>query len=103
MSLKKVPGWYSNPDSVPGTMMVGFHCFLRGLASAPPCHKTVVGASPGFPVGGCEEASPEDFLRTKGPWVPHPPGFPIGLGALNALHAAFLTESRTRDHGWRRV
>ena len=28
MSLKKVPGWYSNPDSVPGTMMVGFHCFL---------------------------------------------------------------------------
>jgi hypothetical protein len=55
MSLKKVPGWYSNPDavaicseakrglpqvrtSVPGTMMVGFHCFLRraGFRAAMP-------------------------------------------------------------------
>jgi hypothetical protein len=32
-----------------------------------------------------------------------PPGFPVGLGGIAELHAAFLTESRTREHGWRRV
>jgi hypothetical protein len=32
--------------------------------------------------------------------VPHPPGFPVRLGGVNELHAAFLIESRTRCHGW---
>jgi hypothetical protein len=31
------------------------------------------------------------------------PGFPVGFGGINELHAAFLTESRTREHGWCRV
>jgi hypothetical protein len=42
--------------------------------------------------------SPEDKLR-----VPHTPGFPVGPVGINELHAAFLKESRTRNHGWRRV
>jgi hypothetical protein len=33
------------------------------------------------------------------PRVPHPPGFPVKLGGVNELHAAFLIESRTCDHG----
>jgi len=37
------------------------------------------------------------------PRVPHPPGFPVKLGGVNELHAAFLIESRTRDHGWGRA
>jgi hypothetical protein len=32
-----------------------------------------------------------------------PPGFPVWLGEIKDLHAAFLTESRTREYGWRRV
>jgi len=32
--------------------------------------------------------------------VPHHPGFPVKLGGVNELHAAFLIESRTRCHGW---
>jgi hypothetical protein len=36
-------------------------------------------------------------------WVPHPPGFPVRLGGVNELHAAFPTESRTRGHGWGRA
>ena len=35
--------------------------------------------------------------------VPHPPGFPVRLGGVNELHAAFLIESRTRCHGWGRA
>jgi len=35
--------------------------------------------------------------------VPHPPGFPVRLVGINELHAAFLAESRTRDHGWGRA
>jgi hypothetical protein len=31
------------------------------------------------------------------------PGFPVGRVGIKELHAAFLTESRTREHGWRRV
>jgi hypothetical protein len=31
------------------------------------------------------------------------PGFPVELGGVGALHAAFLTESRTRRHGWSHV
>jgi hypothetical protein len=27
------------------------------------------------------------------------PGFPVGLGGVNELYAAFLNESRTREHG----
>jgi hypothetical protein len=27
----------------------------------------------------------------------------VGLGGIKELHAAFLTESRTREHGWCRV
>ncbi len=27
------------------------------------------------------------------------PGFPVELGGVGELHAAFLTESRTRSHG----
>jgi hypothetical protein len=37
------------------------------------------------------------------PRVPHPPGFPVGLGGVNEPHAAFLIESRTRYHGWGRA
>jgi HlyD family secretion protein len=29
-------------------------------------------------------------------WVPHIPGFPVKFGGVDALHAAFLNESRTR-------
>src|SRR5580704_18017062 len=41
------------------------------------------------------------FLGSPGPsesvWVPHvPPEFPMKFGGVGALHAAFLTESRTR-------
>jgi hypothetical protein len=35
--------------------------------------------------------------------VPHHPGFPVRLGGVNELHAAFLIESRTRCHGWGRA
>ena len=35
--------------------------------------------------------------------VSHPPGFPVRLGGVNELHAAFLIESRTRCHGWGRA
>jgi hypothetical protein len=35
--------------------------------------------------------------------VPHPPGFPVRLGGVNELHAAFLIESRTRCQGWGRA
>ena len=35
------------------------------------------------------------LLPRKGP----PPGFPVRLGEINQLHAAFLIESRTRCHG----
>ena len=31
------------------------------------------------------------------------PGFPVELGGVGELHAAFLTESRTRAHGWGRA
>jgi hypothetical protein len=37
------------------------------------------------------------------PMVGASPGFPVGLGGIKELHAAFLTESRTREHGWCRV
>jgi hypothetical protein len=33
----------------------------------------------------------------------HPPGFPVRLGGVNELHAAFREESRTRCHGWGRA
>jgi hypothetical protein len=29
--------------------------------------------------------------------VPHPPGFPVEVGGVGEVHAAFLNESRTRD------
>jgi hypothetical protein len=31
------------------------------------------------------------------------PGFPVGLVGVGEPHAAFLTESRTRSHGWSHV
>ena len=31
------------------------------------------------------------------------PGFPVELVGVGELHAAFLTESRTREHDWSRV
>ena len=31
------------------------------------------------------------------------PRFPVGIGGINELHAAFLTESRTRNAGWGRA
>jgi hypothetical protein len=31
------------------------------------------------------------------------PRFPVKLGGISELHAAFLNESRIRGHGWRRV
>ncbi len=37
------------------------------------------------------------------PRVPYPPGFPVRLGGVHELHAAFLIESRTRCHGWGRA
>jgi len=30
-------------------------------------------------------------------------GFPVELGGTKELHAAFLTESRTREHWWCRI
>jgi hypothetical protein len=30
----------------------------------------------------------------------HEPEFPVRLGEVDELHAAFLTESRTRDSFW---
>jgi hypothetical protein len=35
---------------------------------------------------------------TTEPRVPHIPGFPVVRREINRLHAAFLTESRTRRH-----
>jgi hypothetical protein len=35
--------------------------------------------------------------------VPHPPGFPVKLGGVSELHAAFLIESRTRNYVWGRA
>jgi hypothetical protein len=46
--------------------------------------------------------APEEESATN-PRVPHPPGFPVRLGGVNELHAAFLIESRTRCHGWGRA
>jgi hypothetical protein len=34
------------------------------------------------------------------PTWPTIPGFPVMLGGINKLHAAFFTESRTRDYEW---
>jgi hypothetical protein len=42
-------------------------------------------------------------LACRRPWVPHTPGFPVGLGGITEVHAAFLTESRTLGHGGSRV
>ena len=43
------------------------------------------------------------FVLADNARVPHPPGFPVRLGGVNELHAAFFTESRTRCHGWGRA
>jgi hypothetical protein len=51
-----------------------------------------------------DRADPDFLLRSASQCrVPHTPGFPVELGGIAELHAAFLKESRTRDHGWCRV
>jgi hypothetical protein len=35
--------------------------------------------------------------------IPRLPGFPVELGGISELHAAFFKESRTRGHLWYRV
>jgi hypothetical protein len=40
-----------------------------------------------------------DSVLTKDQGVPHTPGFPVGPIRSSELRAAFLEESRIRDHG----
>jgi hypothetical protein len=55
-------------------------------------------------LGGIRELTRRAFICSKGaPQIPPlPPGIPVKFNGVDEFHAAFLTESRTREHVWHR-
>jgi hypothetical protein len=51
-----------------------------------------------FPQTAQTNPPPLEISSTNGP-IPYPRKFPVSLGEINELHAAFLIESHTRDYG----